>query len=138
MKKFLLFTAALLLFTSCDPLTDCIINNRPQLNQKVFTPGFADSYYEDSLNAEINNDPRDNDYYYYFSVDGLPRGMDYESDGRELFIFGTPRESGRYTMEVHLQVEAAILDFDDNDGPFEDGDSLCKDSTSRAYTLTIQ
>ncbi|QJP35777.1 hypothetical protein F0365_15900 [Nonlabens sp. Ci31] len=138
MKKLLLLTAAVLILTNCDSWTDCIINNGPQLNQRVFVTGFSNVYYEDSLNAEINNDPQDNNYYYYFSVRGLPRGMDYESEGRELFIYGTPQESGRFNLEVYLHVEAAILYYDENDGPFEDGDTLCKDSTSRLYTLTIQ
>jgi hypothetical protein len=35
-------------------------------------------------------------------------------------------------------VEAAILYYDESDGPFEDGDTLCKDSTSRWYSLSIQ
>jgi hypothetical protein len=64
--------------------------------------------------------------------------MDYESYGRELVIFGTPQESGRFNIEVYLNVEAAILYYDESDGPFEDGDTLCKDSTSRWYSLSIQ
>jgi hypothetical protein len=138
MKKLLLLIAVVLFLGSCDRWTDCIINNSPQLNQHNFLTGFLDIYYEDSLNAEINNDPRDNNYYYYFSVQGLPRGMDYESYGRELVIFGTPQESGRFNIEVYLNVEAAILYYDESDGPFEDGDTLCKDSTSRWYSLSIQ
>jgi hypothetical protein len=138
MKKLLLLIAVVLFLGSCDRWTDCIINNSPQLNQHNFLIGFLDIDYEDSLNAEINNDPRDNNYYYYFSVHGLPRGMDYESYGRELVIFGTPQESGRFNIEVYLNVEAAILYYDESDGPFEDGDTLCKDSTSRWYSLSIQ
>ncbi len=137
MKRLLLLVFTILLI-SCDPWTDCIIDNRPQLNQRILSTGYSNSYYEDSLNAEIKNDPQDNNYYYYFSVRGLPRGMDYESYGRELVIFGTPQQSGRYNLEVFLTVEPVILEFNDGDGAFEDGDTLCEDSTSRIYSLTIQ
>ncbi|PPK94908.1 hypothetical protein LY01_01661 [Nonlabens xylanidelens] len=138
MKKLLILIGVSLLITSCDPFLDCIIDNRPQLNDKVLSNGFRDFYYEDSLNAEINNDPADNAYYYYFSVDGLPAGMDYESYGRELVIYGTPRVSGRFTLDVYLNVEAPDSYYDEDDGLFEDGDDLCKDSTSRQYNLRIQ
>ncbi|PRP66038.1 hypothetical protein [Nonlabens agnitus] len=136
-KLYLLFIVLSLSFISCDPLTDCIIPTRPELPSSIFNTAVAGQYYEHSLRAQVNNDPRDDSYVYYFTVTGLPRGMDYEQEGRRLFIFGNPSERGDYRIRVFLTVEP-IFFTDDDGGILEDGDTLCEDSTSRDYTLSVR
>ncbi|WP_438962540.1 hypothetical protein [Nonlabens sp.] len=140
MKYFiqLLFVLLLTTFTvSCDSITDCIINSRPHLPGKDFIDGTANVFYEESIRAEIKNEPRDNDYWYYFTVTGLPAGMDYEFIGRDLFIYGIPESPGRYSIEVFLEVEPRSVFIDDDDSWDEDGDSLCSYSTDRFYFLEV-
>lgn len=132
----LIFTTTLMM--SCDPVTDCIVNTRPHLPHTDFVDGREGVYYEDFIRAEIRNEPRDHDYWYYFTVTGLPVGMDYEFVGQDLYIFGTPQSPGRYSVEVFLEVEPQYLVFDDDDGPLEDGDSLCSYTDERFFSLQIQ
>lgn len=123
--------------SGCDPLTDCIIPTRPELPNSIFNTAVANQYYEHSLRAEVDNDPRDDSYFYYFNVTGMPRGMDYEWEGRTLFLFGTPLERGDFRISVFLTVEPVFF-TDDDGGILEDGDTLCEDSTSRDYTLSVR
>lgn len=138
-KLLLLFGAAmaLLVLQSCDNATDCIINSRPHLPHKNLDDGREGYFYEDVIRAEIKNEPRDNDYWYYFSVRGLPRGMEYESIGTDLFIYGTPSDPGRYEVQVFVEVEPKILFFDDDDSWDEDGDDLCSYTDERFYSFQV-
>ncbi|SCY15244.1 hypothetical protein SAMN05192588_1402 [Nonlabens sp. Hel1_33_55] len=124
-------------FSACDPLTDCIIPTRPELPNSIFNTAVAGQYYEHSFRAQVDNEPRDDSYFYYFTVNGLPRGMDYEWEGRRLFIFGSPLDRGDFRINVFLTVEPVFF-TDDDGGILEDGDTLCEDSTSRDYTLSVR
>jgi len=126
------------LMNSCDSVTDCIINTRPHLPHKDLKTGVDGVYYEDIIRAEIRNEPRDRDYWYYFTVSGLPSGLDYEFIGQDLFIYGTPQSTGRYSVEVFLEVEPRFLSFDDGDDFTEDGDSLCSYTDERFFSLFIR
>jgi hypothetical protein len=133
MKKPLLITLLFMaLALSCDePL--CIFPKEPELPNMQFPIGDTESYYYVDLDAEINNEPRDNDYDYYFDVIGLPAGMDYFVNYRTISLEGTPEESGVYDVTIFLEVE----------GPFrnnfnEEPDVLCNYGTSKTYTLIIE
>ena len=66
--------------TSCENFFDCIINVRPELPNKTFKRGAMNEFYSDELRAGIKNEPRDEDYDYYFEVyDDLPEGIEIES-----------------------------------------------------------
>ncbi|ARN71640.1 MAG: hypothetical protein VX550_02340 [Bacteroidota bacterium] len=133
MKKLLLILILAITTVSCNIINDCDIwGAKPQLNDTKLSTGIVDSYYEDSLNAEIDNNPNDNGYYYYFTVHHLPAGMDYEVYGRELVLFGTPSQPGRYSIEVELYVEPEFWDES------YEGDGLCTDTTSKYYSLEIK
>ena len=133
MKKPLLITLLFLVFVfSCDePL--CIFPKEPQLPNKEFPIGSTESYYYVDLSAEINNEPRDNDYDYYFDVVGLPVGMDYFVNYRTISLEGTPEVSGVFDIIIYLDVEGPFRnDYDD------DPDVLCNYGTSKTYTLIIE
>ncbi len=133
MKKPLLITLLFLAFVfSCDePL--CIFPKEPELPNKQFPIGNTESYYYVDLDAEINNEPRDNDYDYYFDVVGLPEGMDYFVNYRTISLEGTPEVSGIFDIIIYLEVEGPFRnDYDD------DSDVLCNYGTSKTYTLIIE
>ncbi len=141
MKKWILLLLGLIVMSglqSCDDFTDCIINTRPHLPHKDLDDGFVGNYYQDRVRSEIKNEPRDDAYWYYYTVIGLPAGMNYEFAGRDLFIYGTPQEAGRYSVQVFLEVEPRILVFDQDDGWDEDGDQLCSYTDERFFSLWIQ
>jgi len=117
----------------CEDFFDCLIAREPSIANKEFPIATVGNYYEVSLNSEIKNEPRDNDYDYFFEVSGLPEGMDYSVDYRRLYIEGTPTESGFYRVNVRLDV----------DGPFRNGfenedERLCNYSTSKTYILEVE
>ncbi|WP_411894881.1 hypothetical protein [Winogradskyella sp. A2] len=118
-------------FFGCDDVFDCIIPREPELENKTFPIGSTETYYYIDLKAEINNEPRDQDYDYYFDVKGLPLGMDYFVNFRTISIEGTPTEVGTFEITIFVDV----------DGPFRDDgadDRLCNYSTSKTYTLIIE
>jgi len=120
-----------LLFLSCDDELNCLIPREPELPNKSFPIASTTSYYYTDLNAEINNEPRDDDYDYYFEVEGLPLGMDYFVNYRTISIEGTPETLGTYDITIYLDV----------DGPFRNDDEqviLCNYSTQKTYTLIVE
>lgn len=121
-----------LLFFSCREL-DCLIPQEPELPNKSFPIASTESYYYVDLRAEINNEPRDDDYDYYFEVEGLPIGMDYFVNFRTISIEGTPELSGIYDIIVYLDVDGPFRDYFD-----EVPNVLCNYSTSKTYTLIVE
>jgi len=116
--------------TSCD--VNCIIPMRPELNNGNFEVGNTDSYYYAEVRAEIDNEPRDNAYDYFFDVSGLPPGLDIFVNNRTLSIEGQPTQAGTFDIVVNLYVEGPFY----ND--FEDATQLCENQTSRTYTIIIE
>ncbi|WP_299128011.1 hypothetical protein [uncultured Winogradskyella sp.] len=133
MKKPLLILTILFGFVlSCNDSL-CFIAKEPELDNKEFPIGSVNDYYYADLNAEINNEPRDDDYDYYFDVQGLPQGLDFFVNFRTISVEGTPLESGVFSITIYLDV----------DGPFraavdEEPDILCNYSTSKNYMLIIE
>jgi len=121
------------LFSSCEDGLNCLIPKSAELQNKTFPIANIDDYYYSDLRAEINNEPRDDDYDYYFEVEGLPMGIDYFVNFRTISIEGTPEESGTFKFTIYLFVEGPFGEqYDGSEGP------ICDESTSKTYTLIVE
>lgn len=132
-SRIILVLISLVLFVGCSDPINCIIPREPELDNKTFPIASLENYYYVELNAEIRNEPRDDDYDYYFEVEGLPQGMDYYVNYRTISVEGTPEFSGTYEITIYVYVE----------GPFrpiinEQPDILCNYSTSKTYILIVE
>ena len=135
------FSVIVILFfvTSCQDILECVINRHPELPDRRLATGQVNQYFFEEIKAEIKNEPRDDSYYYYFSIEGdLPRGLEYTIDYRSVIIQGTPLESGRFNVTVRLSVEQANDYYEDCENAFNDCDGLCEETTSHRYTVRIQ
>jgi hypothetical protein len=140
MKQALSITVLLSFFllNSCQDILECVINRHPQLQNARLTTGQVNNYYFEEIRADINNEPRDDSYYYYFSIDGdLPRGLEFIIDYRSVFIEGQPLESGVYNFSIRLTVEQANDYYDNCENRLNDCDGLCEDTTIERYRLVV-
>lgn len=134
MKTLRFIPLLFLFFFSCEDELACLVAPKgPELDNKEFPIGNLETYYYVDLNAEINNEPRDEDYDYFFNVEGLPDGLDYFVNFRTISIEGDALERGTFTITIYVDV----------DGPFraqvdEFPEILCSYSTSKTYTLIIE
>lgn len=138
MKRILHNTALLLMalmVTNCSIIEDCKWGTSAELNSKDLPTAFVDTYYEQGIRAGVNNEPRDQDYFYDFEVLGLPPGMDYETDGRDVYIYGTPTRSGRYLLQVDVVVTPIFIDGD-GDG-IDDIVQMFERRAIRDYALRV-
>ena len=127
-----------LLLISCQDALECIINKHPELSNQALSSAQVDQFYSDTITAQIKNEPSDDNYNYYFSIEGaLPSGMEFFIDYRTIIIEGTPLVSGTYNFTVRLTVEQADNYNDDCENTLNDCDGLCGDTTSQAYTLLV-
>lgn len=132
-SRWLPFLFITFLFVSCEDVLNCIIPKEPELGDREFPIGSTESYYYTELSAEINNEPRDDDYDYFFEVEGLPEGLGYFVNFRTISIEGTPEEVGTFDITIYLSVDGPFRDnFDD------DFEQLCSYSTSKTYTVIIE
>jgi len=134
LPKFLILSVAVLL-SSCSLFEDCNLGTSAQLPELAIITGTQDVYLEFAIRAEVNNEPRDNDYFYDFIVNDLPPGLDYDQNGRDLTVFGTPTEPGRYFIQVDLVVTSRFLDGD-GDG-IDDSGQICERRAIRDYAIRI-
>lgn len=142
MKKFFtIITLSVLFFAcnGCSEMLDCIASAKPELESKTLLTGYLELPYEDYITASVKNTSNDNSFYYYFSIDGgLPPGLTYSEEGRDLVFYGNPTQRGTYTFKVIVTVE--YPESDDPDGGFwEDDNRICfgNDTVSENYTITI-
>lgn len=123
---------------SCQDIIECVINRHPELPNKTLKRGSVSHFYFDEIKAEINNEPSDNRYFYYFSVVGeIPEGLDVIFDHRSVYFEGVPENNGIYTFKVNLWVELGDNYYDECENRLNDCDGLCNDSTSKEYTISI-
>ena len=140
MKKaiHLAFICMCLLFINCQDILECIINRHPELPKKALAVAEVNQFYQETITAEIKNEPLDDSYNYYFSINGnLPRGLDYYVDLRTLVFEGVPLVAGTYTIKVGLSVSQSSNYSDDCESNFNDCDGLCKEFTSETYTIIV-
>lgn len=142
MKKLFKFSLLFFLFilnTACQDVLECVINRHPELQDKRLKEGHVNAYYFEEINAQINNEPFDDSYYYYFTVSGkLPRGITSSVGYRSVVIEGTPLEPGRFPINIHLSASQTDDYYDDCESQFNDCDGLCSESTSKRYTILIR
>lgn len=139
-KKIIFLSVFALVFslTGCQDILECVINRKPILSDNRLRTGFIHQDYYDQITSEIQNEARDNSYYYHFSVIGdLPPGIDVYFDYRDVIIEGRPLERGRYRFTVTLNVEQANDYYEDCENNLNDCDGLCEESTARTYILTV-
>lgn len=132
-SRLLPFFGLFLFVFGCTANGLCVIPREPELRNKQFPIGSVGYYYYVDVDAGIRNEPRDNDYDYYFDVAGLPPGMDYFVNYRTISLEGIPTQPGTYNVTIYVDV----------DGPFrnnfnEQPEILCDYSTSKTYTLIIE
>ncbi|MCD2259215.1 hypothetical protein [Psychroserpens luteolus] len=137
MKRLLPLLLVLSLFTlsACEDFLDCIINRRPELPNKSFGVGELETYYYEEFKAEIKNEPRDDDYGYFFEIDGeLPEGLEMFVNYRTVSIEGLPTNPGTYRFTVLLFVDPPVS-YDYETDQYDD--PLCSESTSKEYMISI-
>ena len=140
MKKVisLAFICMCLMFINCQDILECIINRHPELPKKTLAVAELNQFYQETITAEIKNEPLDDSYNYYFSIDGnLPRGVDFYVDLRTLVFEGVPLVAGTYTINVRLRVAQSSNYSDYCESEFNDCDGLCNESTSETYTIIV-
>ncbi len=116
---------------SCEDALECALGRRPEINEKIISTAVVGEPYLQRITAEVNNEPNDNAYDYFFEVYGdLPEGIDILFFARELRIVGTPEEAGDFTFTVYLWVER----FEDG---FYDTSPTCGDEVSKDFTLIV-
>ena len=128
------------LLFGCEDCFDCIAGRNPSLTDTTFPMATTSSYYYVDIFAEIKNEPRDDNYDYFFDIDvnHLPEGMDYFINNRIVSFEGQPLETGTFNIEVFLYVEGPINVEYDNDGNAYYEDTLCNNSAFKTYTLVVQ
>ena len=132
-----LFTI-ILLFTSCQDILECVINRHPELQNKTLSIAQVNESYFETIQAEIKNEPLDDSYDYYFSIDGLlPGGVNFYVDFRTAIFEGVPLQTGTYKFALRLRVSQANNYSYDCENDFNDCDGLCTESTSQAYTIIV-
>jgi len=138
MRKWLslFFMLTLLSFNSCQDILECVINSHPELPNKTLSVAQVNQFYTESIQAEIKNEPMDDSYEYYFTIDGnLPRGIDYYVDYRTVVFEGEPYLAGTYNFTLRLSVEQSNNYECENE--LNNCDGLCSDSTSQVYTIIV-
>ncbi|GLB47788.1 hypothetical protein [Neptunitalea lumnitzerae] len=142
MKKTLLLCISLIsiatLTTSCaEFFEDCLFwPAKPNIKTASIPQGNVNTYYYTEIEAEIENDPDDLNYYYDFDVEGeLPYGLEYWTYDNILIIEGTPQETGTFSFTVELYVEAPYRGNDDE----SDDNNIClgNDITHKTFTLRV-
>ena len=126
----LLVAFSAFLFFGCAELVDCVAPAKPNLHSKTLFNGSVGLSYTEFVEADITNDPNDDDYDYFFSVDNnLPPGMTYFEQDRKVFFSGTPTQAGSFTFKIRLTV----------DPKYNYDNRLCfgDDTTTKSYTIVI-
>lgn len=121
------------MFSACEDFLECVVNRRPQIHDNTFRNGTVGVYYYEEVTTEIKNEPRDNDYGYFYEVIGnLPDGVQMFTNYRTVSFEGTPEVAGTFKFTLLLYVDPP------NFGADEFEQVLCSDSTSKDFSITIE
>ncbi len=142
MKHYLLKLLPLLLISflsSCDEVIDCIDNDGPEFRTEAkLSEATIGIEYDELILVEIKNEPRDDDFEYFFETETpLPKGitLDHGTYSRRVYLRGTPTEPGEYKFILFVRV------FDSGGNSFGDsGDStenLCYTTKRKEFTITV-
>ena len=89
-----------------DGQLQCIGNIYPSLPDQQLKAGTIGQYYYDDLVASMKNEPKNDEYYYYFEIEGqLPDGIEIYSDHRTLYFEGMPLIAGKFKFNINLNIE---------------------------------
>lgn len=126
---FLLFIS----LVSCDNALECAFGLEPEINEDILDSARLDQNYFDLITAEIDNAANDNDYDYFFRVEGdIPPGIDIIFFPREIEFSGVPTQTGRFNFRVYLSVDR--FDFDTNS---YDRSPTCSDEISKNFFIDV-
>jgi len=134
-KRLLLVLPILLLFYSCDMLTDefgeCFERISPKLPKKSMLNGKVGEDYSVTISAFVKRADEENFEYRFSNIGDLPEGLSYRSSGRVFEIFGTATKAGTYTFKVKVELPNVISGV---------GDGFCfiKNYDKQKYTITIE
>ena len=119
-------------FISCEDVLDCLINSKsPELPEVYFNNAIYGDYYYQELEAEIRNASNDDEYYYFFELEGqLPDGITMSVDHRTIIFEGVTQRAGSYHFKLFLEVEP-----NEYSGAYDD--DMCTTSTSKEYTISV-
>ncbi|WP_196888811.1 hypothetical protein [Aureivirga sp. CE67] len=140
--KFLILAFVSFVFTSCDPF-DCIVPRGPELPKKKDFYTGANREFRFEIEAEVKNQPNDDHYDYYFTLEGnYPSTLKYRREGvRTLVVYGTIPQAGTYEFIATVSVDNIYEYYDDeDDGGLiqEDGDDLCFYEKSEIYKIIVE
>ncbi len=135
-KAQLLFIFLTPVLSGCDPLwdlaIDCIDDDRPVLSPAVLPNPILNQVYEDRVHVGIRNEPYDDSFDYTFRVSGqFPPGIQRDTVGRDLRIYGTPTALGDYSFTVRVDVIDSASRPNSTSG-------LCSTTDEQTYSWTIQ
>ena len=132
-KNYLFIFLSFFLLTSCDDALECVFGINPEIKQNSVPVAILDENYFAAISAEVDNQPNDNAYDYFFRIEGdLPAGIDVFFNFRQVEFFGRPQETGRFNFRVFLSVER----FNPDTG-FYERDPTCVDEVSKRFTLEV-
>lgn len=121
---------ALIASYGCESAIDCLDNDGPEFVTGAISDPVLNQVYAQTITVEINNEPRDDNFRYNFSLSGaLPEGVSAVANGRNYIFNGTPIEEGTFRFTVFVNV-------DDSLEPVESG--LCYYNASKSYEITVQ
>ncbi len=122
--------------SGCDQLFNiavaCIDDDRPVLSPKELPNPILNQEYNEVIHVGIRNEPRDDRFDYTFTLTGnLPMGMQSESIGRDLRLFGIPTALGDYKFSVRVEIENGANGYNNTEG-------LCSTIDSEDYQWAVQ
>lgn len=122
--------------TGCEQLLDyaidCIDNDKPELSPATLPNPILNQEYFENIHVGIRNEPFDDNFAYAFTVSGnFPAGLQTESVGRDLRVFGTPIELGDFQFDVKVQVGEGSRGLSNVEG-------LCSTIDTQSYEWEIQ
>jgi hypothetical protein len=132
-----LFASSAFLLLGCAELYDCVASARPNLHSKNLRIGTVGAAYNDFIDADVTNEPYDNNYDYFYQVDGnLPVGMTYHEQGRKVYFTGVPTVAGTYTFDIRLTIDPKYSD----DNGWDGGNRIClgDDTITKEFTIVIE
>ncbi|SHH45379.1 hypothetical protein [Winogradskyella jejuensis] len=130
-KTITLFLVSFFALSSCEEALECAFGLDPEINENSVAPAQLDQEYFQIITGEVDNDPNDNAYDYFFEIYGdLPPGIDVLFFARRIELVGRPQEVGTFNFRVYLYVES----FDNG---FFDASPTCSDEVSKNFSLVV-
>lgn len=122
-----------LLLISCNDITDCLFDIKPNIVDNGFVDGIVSQNYEDYITVDIQNTNSSNYEIDNVEIEGnLPSGITSFFNGRNVYFEGIPTTIGTYDFNVKITV-LYVNDYDNENND----DHLCGNTTSKSYSIKI-